>query len=161
MADSSRSGRALGTAITSAIAANVAGAWLFLTVLDVLPRLSQAWGVPLPLAFPAIVGSVASALAYEAIIRAAGRLRRARPADSVHVRRFTQAQLMLAASSGAGLMLGLILQSTQPTESWGLLLSAMLGVFWGFAAGILSATLVFLLARAPSRRKQRPSGPPS
>jgi hypothetical protein len=156
MADSSRSGRSLGTAITSAVAANVAGVWLFLIVLDMLPQLSRASGIRLSLAFPAIVAAVASAIAYEVIIRAAGRLRRSRPVDAVHVHSFTQAQLMLAASTGAGLMLGLILQSTGPTESWGLFLSAMLGLFWGFACGVLSASLVWLARRVSASRRWRP-----
>ena len=148
MADSNRSGRSLGTALASAVAANVAGVWLFLSVLDGLPELSRSWNIRFSLAFPAIVAAVASAVTYEALIRVAGRLSRTLPVDAVHVRSRTQAQLMLAASTGAGLMLGLILQSTVPTESWDLLVRAAVGMFWGFACGMLSASLVWLARRA-------------
>jgi len=148
VADSSRSGRSLGTVAASAVAANVAGVWLFLAVLDALPRLSRASGIRLSLAFPAILGATASALAFELIVRAMARLRQRHPVDTVHVRRFAQAQVMLAASTGAGMMLGLILQSTGPTESFDLITRALVGAFWGFSCGMLSATLVWVLAKA-------------
>ena len=155
MADSSRSGRSLGAALASAVAANVAGVWLFLTMLDALPQLSQATGIRLSLAAPAIAAAIASAAAYEVILRTVAGLRRARSGDAMHVHSFTQAQLMLAASTGAGLMVGLIEQSTGPTESWGLLLGATIGAFWGFACGLLSATLVWVARRASASRRRR------
>jgi hypothetical protein len=161
VADSTRSGRALGTAITSAVASNVGGVWLFLTLLDALPQLSRSSGIRFSLALPAVSAAVASALAYEVLIRLIGRLRRSRPVDAAQVRAGTQAQLMLAASTGAGLMLGLILQSTAPTESWDLFVRACLGMFWGFACGILSASLVWLVRRISPIRRRRSSAPPN